>query len=43
MSTSLDALLNPGAVAIIGASNAPGRIGGRPINILITSGFKGKI
>lgn len=43
MSGSLDALLSPESVAIIGASNSPGRIGGRPINSLIQSGFKGKI
>lgn len=43
MSASLDALLNPESVAIIGASNSPGRIGGRPINSLISSGFTGKI
>jgi len=43
MSVSLDALLDPTSVAVIGASNVPARIGGRPVNNLILSGFKGKI
>ncbi|WP_299559420.1 acetate--CoA ligase family protein [uncultured Sulfitobacter sp.] len=43
MSASLEAFLNPKSVAIIGASNVPARIGGRPINNLIGSGFKGNI
>jgi len=43
MSTSLEALLNPASVAVIGASNVPGRIGGRPIHNLITAGFQGRI
>jgi len=43
MKPSLAALLNPASVAVIGASNAPGRIGGRPINNLITAGFPGRI
>jgi acyl-CoA synthetase (NDP forming) len=40
---TLDALLNPQSVAVIGASNSPARIGGRPINNLIVTGFKGKV
>jgi acyl-CoA synthetase (NDP forming) len=43
MSRTLDALLNPRSVAVIGASNAPARIGGRPIHNLIFAGFKGKV
>ncbi|WP_423453888.1 acetate--CoA ligase family protein [Ottowia sp. VDI28] len=43
MNASLDALLNPRSVAIIGASNVPARIGGRPIHNLIAAGFQGHI
>ena len=43
MNHTLDALLNPQSVAVIGASNSPARIGGRPINNLILTGFKGKV
>ena len=43
MNRTLDALLNPQSVAVIGASNTPARIGGRPINNLILTGFKGKV
>ena len=35
----LDALLEPRAVAIIGASNDPSRIGGRPIRYMLGAGF----
>jgi acyl-CoA synthetase (NDP forming) len=40
---SLDALFRPESVAIIGASNDPKKIGGRPINHLKRGGFKGAI
>ena len=40
---SLDALFEPSSVAIIGASDDPGRIGGRPIHYLQRAGFKGAI
>ena len=43
MSRTLDALLNPRSVAVIGASDSPARIGGRPISNLILTGFKGKV
>lgn len=43
MSQALDALLNPQSVAVIGASNSPARIGGRPINNLLLTGFEGKM
>lgn len=39
----LDALLDPHSVAVIGASNLPARIGGRPIHNLIAAGFRGKV
>lgn len=43
MTTSLKPLLNPQSVAIIGASSAPERIGGRPLHYMLKHGFKGAI
>ena len=40
---SLDALLRPASVAVIGASNDPTRIGGRPIRYLRAAGFAGRV
>ena len=40
---SLDALLRPASVAVIGASNDPTRIGGRPIRYLREAGFPGHV
>ncbi len=40
---SLDALLRPLSVAVIGASDDPFRIGGRPISYMIDQGFAGPI
>ena len=40
---SLDALLRPESVAVIGASNDPTRIGGRPIRYLREAGFAGQV
>ena len=39
----LDALLKPTSVAVIGASDDPRRIGGRPIHYMRQAGFKGVI
>ena len=39
----LDRLLRPTSVAIIGASDEPTRIGGRPLAYLLAAGFKGAI
>ena len=39
----LTALLKPQSVAIIGASDDPGRIGGRPLRYLIELGYAGGI
>jgi acetate---CoA ligase (ADP-forming) len=39
----LTALLKPESVAIIGASDDPGRIGGRPLRYLIEAGYAGGI
>lgn len=43
MTHSLEPMLRPKSVAIIGASDTPSRIGGRPINSMKTLGFKGDI
>ena len=40
---SLDARLRPASVAVIGASNDPTRIGGRPIRYLRAAGFAGRV
>src|SRR3712207_5893320 len=40
---SLDALVRPRSVALIGASDEPARIGGRPIAYMKSQGFKGGI
>ncbi|WP_288588253.1 CoA-binding protein [uncultured Methylobacterium sp.] len=39
----LAALVRPGAVAIVGASADPTRIGGRPIACMLRAGFRGAI
>ena len=39
----LSKLLNPKSVAVIGASDDPLRIGGRPISYMLSQGFQGKI
>ncbi|MEC9368711.1 MAG: acetate--CoA ligase family protein [Pseudomonadota bacterium] len=36
-------LLEPASVAIIGASDDPGRIGGRPLRYLLQEGFRGAV
>ncbi len=41
--TALDDLLSPRSVAIIGASDDPARIGGRPIHYMHAAGFTGAI
>ena len=41
--SGLDALFDPRSVAIIGATEDPTRIGGRPLRYLKESGFQGKI
>ncbi len=43
MAHSLDALLHPKSVAVIGATNEPGRIGGRPIFTMTNAGYAGAI
>ncbi len=41
--SGLNALFNPRSVAIIGASQDPARIGGRPLRYLKESGFRGAV
>ena len=41
--SDLTALLKPQSVAIVGASDDPGRIGGRPLRYLIEFGYAGSI
>ena len=41
--TSLNQLIAPRSVAIIGASSDPTRIGGRPISYMLRRGFQGRI
>ncbi len=41
--TTLDDLLAPRSVAVVGASDDPSRIGGRPLNFFLTKGFEGAI
>ena len=41
--SSLDALFRPRSVAILGASDDPTRISGRPVRYLIEGGFAGGI
>ncbi len=43
MAHGLEPLLHPKTVAIIGASDAPERIGGRPISYMKSAGYSGKI
>ena len=40
---SLDRLLRPASIAVIGASRDPARIGGRPIRYLQAAGFAGRV
>lgn len=41
--SGLDALLSPSSVAVIGASDDPDRIGGRPVSYMREAGFAGDI
>jgi acyl-CoA synthetase (NDP forming) len=41
--TSLSSLLHPRSVAIVGASDDPLRIGGRPIGYMLGQGYRGRI
>ncbi|SMF30213.1 Acyl-CoA synthetase (NDP forming) [Tistlia consotensis] len=39
----LDSVLNPGSVAVLGASDNPSRIGGRPLSYILEAGFQGPV
>ena len=41
--TTLDDLLTPRSVAVVGASDDPTRIGGRPLAFFKNLGYEGKI
>ena len=43
MSSTLSAALNPSSIAIIGASDNPNKVGGRPLLYLSRFGFKGRV
>lgn len=42
-SSSFDALMTPASVAIIGASDDPRKIGGRPLHYLLSRGYSGNV
>lgn len=41
--TGLDHLFRPRSIAILGASNDPNRISGRPLRYILEAGFKGEV
>ncbi|MEO1688458.1 MAG: acetate--CoA ligase family protein, partial [Pseudomonadota bacterium] len=41
--SGFDALLNPRSIAVIGASEAPGKLGGAPIRMMLSSGYAGRL
>lgn len=41
--SDLHALLHPGSVAVVGASDNPDKVGGRPLRHLISHGFAGRL
>ena len=41
--TTLDDLITPRSVAVVGASDDPSRIGGRPLNYFLNHGFEGDV
>ncbi len=43
MTTDLRLVLDPGSIAIIGASDNPNKIGGRPVDYLRRFGFRGRV
>ncbi len=42
-SLGLDALFNPASVAVVGATNDVGRIGGVPLELMIRRGYRGRL
>jgi acyl-CoA synthetase (NDP forming) len=43
MSDNLEAALNPKSIAIVGASDNPHKVGGRPILFMKKYGYQGRI
>ncbi|HUX24394.1 MAG TPA: CoA-binding protein, partial [Burkholderiales bacterium] len=43
MSRNLQAALNPASIAIVGASDNPHKVGGRPILFMKKYGYRGKV
>ncbi len=43
MTTGISLVLNPASVAVIGASENPDKIGGRPVDYLARFGFRGRV
>ena len=41
--TTLDDLITPRHVAVVGASDDPSRIGGRPLHFFLTKGYEGSV
>lgn len=41
--TALDSLLAPASVAVVGASDNPHKVGGRPLQYLAQQGFRGRV
>jgi acyl-CoA synthetase (NDP forming) len=42
-SRSLQALLGPASIAVVGASDSPHKVGGRPLQYLAQQGFRGRV
>lgn len=43
MSNTLDAAMNPGSIAVVGASDNPHKVGGRPILFMKKYGYAGRV
>ena len=43
VASGLDALFNPASVAVVGATNDVGRIGGVPLELMIRRGYRGRL
>jgi acyl-CoA synthetase (NDP forming) len=40
---TLESLLRPGSIAVVGASDNPNKVGGRPLKYLLEQGFAGRV
>ena len=43
MTAALQALLGPASIAVVGASESPHKVGGRPLQYLAQQGFRGRV